>query len=90
LEIAAAAHRRRRYGISEAEYQELLEKQAGVCAICGREEAATYRGKIKRLAVDHDHETEEIRGLLCSNCNRMIGLAAEDPAVLQNAIRYLE
>lgn len=53
---------KRKFGISSEEYDIMLEKQNGVCAICG--------GKTKRrLAVDHDHQTGKVRGLLCGACN---------------------
>lgn len=53
------------YGITPEKYAELLEAQKGLCAICG---------KAKRLVVDHDHKTGEIRGLLCRICNGFLGL----------------
>lgn len=70
------------YGISLEQYDELYEQQEGRCAIC--------RGAHEVLVVDHDHETGEIRGLLCHNCNRSLGLMGEDPAVLRAAADYLE
>jgi len=84
----SANERKRRYGIDN--YDELLEKQAGVCAICGNTETATLRGKVKRLAVDHDHATGKIRGLLCNNCNNMLGRSQDNPDTLRKAANYLE
>lgn len=70
------------YGLLPGEYDQLLTAQGGTCAICLR---AT--GKARRLAVDHDHETGEVRGLLCKPCNRTIlGHGGE---VLQRAVAYL-
>src|SRR5687768_13778244 len=66
------AHLRRRFGITIEQYEQLLEAQGGVCGICGRPP-----GKL-RLAVDHNHETGEVRGLLCSDCNTAIGLLREN------------
>ena len=70
-------------------YQDLLmikEDQDYKCAICGiHEENVT-----KSLAIDHDHTTGLVRGYLCNNCNRGIGLLKDDPNVLRNAIEYLE
>lgn len=61
----ARDHRYRRvYGITEEEYQSLLESQNGVCAICDEKNVAGWR-----LAVDHDHATGVVRGLLCNLCN---------------------
>jgi hypothetical protein len=81
----------RRYGITEEDYNTLLEVQGGKCAICGstqgRMHAAT--GEPRHLAVDHDHETGEIRGLLCDGCNQGIGLLGDDPNRLADAAAYL-
>lgn len=74
------------FGISLSEYQERLSAQDGVCAICKRPETAANKG---RLAVDHSHDTGQLRGLLCSRCNNGIGQFQEDPQLLINAISYL-
>ena len=74
--------RTRRYGISQEEYEVLLEKQDGKCAICQRD--------YKAPCVDHDHETKKIRGLLCQTCNRALGQFNDDPALLRVAAEYLE
>jgi hypothetical protein len=59
-----------KYGITLEQYDELLQKQNNCCAVCERHEK-TFKSK---LAVDHNHKTGEIRGLLCTNCNhRLIG-----------------
>lgn len=75
------------YGIDAATYEALLELQGGRCAICGR------RPKTKRLAVDHDHATGEVRGLLCpgdDGCNhRLLGYVRDRVDLLQRAIDYL-
>jgi hypothetical protein len=81
---------RRDFGISAAEYDALLATQNGVCAICQKPERAKRGGRLKMLAVDHCHRTNKIRGLLCSNCNPMIGYAQEDAARLAAAVRYLK
>lgn len=83
---------RRDYGISIEDYQELFEKQGGVCAICGRpdgDEKGNNNGS-KSLAVDHDHETGVVRGLLCSMCNKGIGSLMDSRALLRKAIEYLD
>ena len=74
---------KRTYGISLVDYKFLLDKQEGRCAIC-REKP----GK-RKLSVDHDHVTGNVRGLLCSKCNSFIGLANDEINKLNNAIRYL-
>jgi hypothetical protein len=65
---------RRKYGIGPEHYDMMLNAQEGVCAICSQKETAidVKTGQIKRLAIDHDHKTGDIRGLLCGVCNRMI------------------
>lgn len=73
------------YGITLEQYELILAAQAGKCAIC----RCTPRSK--RLAVDHDHKTKAIRGLLCSNCNhKLLGAAHDKVDILKNAIRYIE
>jgi len=83
-------HRRNllsKYGLTMEQYAKLLEQQGGVCAICKGEET---RAAPVNLAVDHDHETGEVRGLLCSNCNRALGLFKDSAENLEKAARYLE
>ena len=75
---------RRHYGISAEEYDVLLNAQDGVCKICDAEPTT------KRLAVDHNHETGEVRGLLCETCNRAIGMFKDNPEVIRAAANYLE
>jgi hypothetical protein len=65
-------------------YDEILAEQLGVCAICGLPPNG------RRLAVDHDHETGEIRGLLCAQCNFGLGNFGDDPLRLHAAISYVE
>jgi len=79
-------------GFGVFEYLELHKKQGGVCKICGRPEFATNgcSGKVKNLAIDHCHKTNAIRGLLCSSCNRSLGLFQDDVNILKSAIKYLE
>jgi hypothetical protein len=78
--------RRLRYGIEPEEYQRLMALQRGVCAIC--HEANTPNGEIPRmLAVDHDHVTGEVRGLLCHGCNYLVGTVESDRG--KRALRYL-
>lgn len=64
-------------------YDQLLAKQGGKCAICGEEANGN------RLAVDHNHETGEIRGLLCHQCNTGLGSFRDNPQLLKQAIAYL-
>lgn len=77
------------YGITIHEYDELLMKQNGVCAICGKPETHIQYGKFRPLSVDHDHATGKVRGLLCTGCNRGIGFLRDDPKLLNKAAEYL-
>jgi hypothetical protein len=81
---------RKLYGITLDAYNEMLGAQGGVCAICGQPETRTFRGKVKRLAVDHCHDSGRVRALLCHSCNTVIALAKEDPGILRVAADYLE
>lgn len=81
-----------KYGITVEQYNEMLEAQNGVCAIC--EEAPpqepTRKGKSNKLHVDHDHETLRVRGLLCLRCNVVLGAIEDDPELLESMIQYLK
>ena len=79
----------KKYGITLADFDAMLEKQAGVCAVCLRP-AVGGRNSAARLNVDHDHNTGRVRGLLCTNCNTAIGLMLDSPDRLLAAARYLE
>ena len=79
------------YGISIEQYMYVLEKQNGVCAICGKEEThKDTNGNIRPLAIDHSHKTGEVRGLLCQSCNALLGYSREDKDVLLSTIDYIE
>lgn len=83
---------KQKFGISNREYEVMWLKQTGVCAICFRPETkidCKNLGKIKKLAVDHDHKSGKVRGLLCSACNLAIGQFKESKYNLLNAIKYL-
>ena len=77
-------HLKRNYNIDIAHYNNLLKKQDGRCAICF--DLPTNR----RLAVDHNHTTGKVRGLLCSKCNFAIGLLCESKELFERALKYLE
>lgn len=78
------------YGMTIEDYDRLAESQNHVCAICGgvNPEHGRY-GTQFRLAVDHNHKTGAVRGLLCNRCNRALGLIKDDPALLKSALDYL-
>lgn len=82
---------RRYFGMTPAQYHDMLDKQGGVCAICnGQEVLKTKSGGPRWLAVDHSHDTLAVRGLLCNSCNNLLARAKDDTAILAAAIRYLE
>lgn len=76
---------KRVYGLTLEEFDSLLEKQGGHCAVCDR--ACEEDGK--HLSVDHDHETGKVRGLLCARHNHALGLCGDDPDVLMALASYL-
>jgi len=77
-----------RYKITIEEYEALFAKQNGVCAICEKPENVTRSGKLHMLAVDHNHETMQVRGLLCMNCNTRLGYF-EGKNILVKLMAYL-
>jgi len=73
------------YGITMEQYLATLEEQGGRCAICQKKPRA------RRLAVDHNHKTGRVRGLLCTRCNhKLLGASGENPQILRRAAEYLE
>jgi hypothetical protein len=85
----ASDYLKRRYGISKEEYVKLFNSQNGVCAICGESEKMTGSKGTQRLAVDHSHKNNAIRGLLCRRCNVSLGLFNDNIKLLENVINYL-
>ena len=83
-DAARASVLRRQFGITLEQYNEMRAAQGGVCAICGE---ACVSGRA--LAVDHDHASGVIRGLLCARCNTAIGLLRECPSLFDAAAQYL-
>jgi len=74
----------REFGLTEQEYNSMLGGQGGVCAICGKQQSHD-----RRLCVDHDHDENVIRGLLCGRCNIALGLFGDNTMVLLRALEYL-
>lgn len=81
---------KRKYGITLEWYRNQLFKQNNVCAICKQPEKAVIRGKVIAMPVDHCHKTGKARGLLCTKCNRGLGLFEDNVDFLNNAIEYLK
>ena len=82
-EVGWASAIKSRYGITARDFNSMQTAQGGACAICRQ---PPKRG---RLHIDHCHETGKVRGLLCGPCNRMLGLAADRPAILDAGAAYL-
>lgn len=82
-EYTHAAWIKKNYGVTREQYQEMLSRQNGCCAICGNNP-----GKW-RLSIDHCHKTGAVRALLCRACNGGIGLLKDDTSLLTKAIEYL-
>lgn len=79
------------YGVTHEWYAKTLERQNFACAICKKpaEQNTTRDGKALRLSVDHCHDTGKVRGLLCNNCNRAIGLMSDNEEILIAAANYI-
>ena len=86
-EIERRSKFKRQYGITVEDYDRMLEAQGGGCAVCDVKEPG---GRTKYFAVDHCHGTGRVRGLLCTKCNRGLGLFNDDTARLLAAANYLE
>ena len=76
-----------KYGITLAEYDDMLEAQGGCCKICRGSSPGNGKG---RFSVDHNHETNEVRALLCNRCNVGLGKFRDSPALLRQAADYLK
>jgi len=83
-------HLQTSFGIGLREYGQMLVAQGGKCAICRQEETEIRAGTVKALAVDHDHKTDQVRGLLCVACNTGLGKFGDDPVRLRAAAAYIE
>jgi hypothetical protein len=73
------------YGIEPGEYERMYKEQGGVCFICRR-----ANGRTKRLAVDHDHDTGLVRGLLCGPCNKFVGYVRNSADAFRRGAAYLD
>lgn len=85
---------RRYYGITVDDYKRMLAEQDGGCALCGSTNPAAGSRNYKSATrtafdVDHDHRTGRVRGLLCTRCNRLVGLANDDPNIARRLVEYL-
>lgn len=80
---------KRVYGITLEQYNEMLLAQGNCCAICKSTNNGKHGETDKLFAVDHDHKTGKVRGLLCSSCNVTLGLIKEKVSTLVEMISYL-
>ena len=79
------AYLRKKYGLSLAQFEKMLELQKGLCGICQR-----FLPGQRRMFPDHDHKTGQVRGILCWTCNfRVLGRGLEKPELHEAAARYL-
>jgi hypothetical protein len=77
------------YGLTTSDYESIHAQQNGLCAICNKPETAIRLKTPRRLAVDHCHTTDKVRGLLCAACNRGLACFRDNPDFLEAAARYL-
>lgn len=90
--LAAPKIKLRQYGLTDEQFKALLAAQGGACAICGATDQGWQTWRLNgpvSLAIDHDHTTDAVRGLLCGKCNQALGILRDDPALIRRAIDYL-
>lgn len=80
----------RTYDLSYEDYKKMVHSHKGACGICGGEGFLMSPEHKAKLVIDHCHVTGTVRGLLCHNCNRALGLLKDSVSSLKNAIKYLE
>jgi hypothetical protein len=82
---------KRNYGLTEAQYEDKKKTQQHKCKICGEEGFCIGNNNhTEKLVVDHDHNTGQIRDLLCHNCNRALGLLQDSVIIADSALQYLK
>ena len=80
----------RKLDLTFEQFNDLLVLQKGLCAICDKPESSVHQSGTKRLlSIDHDHDTNKVRGLLCKKCNTAIGMLGDDPKLVMRAYEYL-
>jgi len=77
---------KRKFNLTLEEYDRIFDSQNGKCSICG----SSNSGRTGNFCIDHNHKTGKVRGLLCHNCNLMIGNSGDSIYILLNGIKYLE
>ena len=86
MKAGSQKHQLKKYGLTPEDRARMLAEQNGRCGICQCEEG-THK---YRMHVDHNHVTNQVRGLLCHHCNTGIGFFRDDPRLLARAIKYLK
>lgn len=76
-----------KYKLDRQQYEEICKKQKGLCAICPKKLEVGFS---KHKHIDHDHEKNLVRGVLCGSCNLMLGHAKDSVETLRKAIKYLK
>lgn len=76
----------RKYGLKVEDYDAMLKQQNGGCAVCGS--SSSGLSDTRALAIDHNHQTGKIRGVLCHPCNRALGLLREDEKIIMSLLKY--
>lgn len=84
-ELNRLYQKKNRYGLSAEEYYSIFKKQNNKCAICCQEFSDN-----NKAFVDHCHKTNKVRGLLCTRCNTLLGMAKDNISILESAITYLK
>lgn len=84
------AYLKRKYGISTEQWLQMFENQNHLCAICNEEGFKLDPNSKNLLVVDHCHTSGKVRGLLCHNCNRALGLFKDKISVVESAVQYLK
>lgn len=84
-------HLKYKYSLTITELNKSLEDQKGGCAICEEvlPDLLVYNNRRRGYAIDHNHETGKFRGILCLKCNSMLGMACDNPKILDKASKYL-
>ena len=83
-------HLKKRYNITQQEYETTLASQDYKCALCGKDASDNKRGgKLDPLHIDHCHKTNKLRDLLCHQCNSGLGQFKDNIEILQKAVQYL-
>lgn len=89
-DVNRRSHLKSTYDMTVEQYDEMLAAQGGGCGSCGGQETRLHQnGRLRSMAVDHDHKTGRVRGILCQRCNITLGLCEEKPEVLMQVIKYI-